>query len=60
MKDEAAGTGSFFPITAAQRFELLEGSRGSIRNAVYIPFIATLQFGGSYEMKGVRLLFSHH
>jgi hypothetical protein len=56
MKDESAGSGSFFPVTAAQRFDLQEEATGVITNSVHLPFIAAMQFGGSYEMKGVREL----
>jgi hypothetical protein len=43
----------YFPITAAQFFDLSSPPKGTLKNGVYIPYVAALQFLGDYEMKGV-------
>ena len=54
MKDETRGCGYYFPLTAAQRFDLADPPKGALANAVYIPHVAALQFTGDYTMSGVR------
>jgi hypothetical protein len=57
MKDktgEAKQAGFYFPLTAAQRFNLNKPPEGTIANAVYLPHIAALQFTGDYTMAKVR------
>lgn len=55
LKDPDEGKGSYFPIYAAQNFELTEAPKGLNKNGVYLGLLAGLQFSGPYEMKGVRL-----
>jgi hypothetical protein len=55
MKDESLGSGIYFPLTAAQRFNLNAPPNGTLANGVYIPHVAALQFTGDYTMAGVRV-----
>lgn len=57
MKDPAAGSGIFVPISTAQRFDLTDAvtGQGTMTNSVHLPFVFALQFGGTFVMKGVRL-----
>jgi hypothetical protein len=55
LKDQERGSGFYFPLTAAQRFNLdSPPSNGKLANTVYIPHVAALQFSGDYTMSGVR------
>jgi len=51
MKDESAGSGSFFPLLALQRFDLSASPSGRIQNGVWVPHIASLRFRGPYTMQ---------
>lgn len=46
--------GSYFPITAAQRWD---ASTGTIENGIFLGLIAALTFSGPYEYKGKKLSF---
>ena len=62
MKDkagEAPQSGFFFPLTAAQRFNLHAPPNGTLANAVYIPHVAAMKFTGDYVMSKVRSRNSH-
>lgn len=54
MKDDSLGSGIYFPLTAAQRFNLNAPPNGTLANGVYVPHVAALQFTGDYTMAGVR------
>lgn len=54
LKDDSQGSGYYFPLTAAQRFDLSDPPKGTLANAVYIPHVAAMQFSGDYTMSGVR------
>ena len=46
--------GFFFPITAAQLFNLNSAPKGEIANGVYIPHVFALRFIGEYTMEKAR------
>lgn len=47
--------GFFFPVTAAQVFNLNDAPQGEISNGVYIPHVFALRFVGEYTMQKVWL-----
>ena len=51
---DAKLAGYYFPLTAAQRFNLSAPPKGDLRNGVYLPHVAALQFTGDYTMSKVR------
>lgn len=58
--EDAKLAGYYFPLTAAQRFNLNAAPNGELRNGVYLPHVAALQFAGDYTMSKVHYSNSVH